>query len=85
MPRADRQQDAMRRIDTMQDGNDFGEMALLYNVPRNATIRTLTECLFLTLPKGEFLKLVQMLQAVQAAVASQVDRNRADRARLHVE
>jgi len=82
---ADRQQDAMRRIDTMQDGDHFGEMALLYNVPRNATIRTLTECLFLTLPKGEFLKLVQTLPAVRTAVASQVDRNRANRARLHVE
>lgn len=70
-----------QRIDTMQDGDHFGEMALLSDAPRNATIRTLTACLFLTLPKAEFLTLVQTLPAVRAAVDSQVERNLANRAR----
>lgn len=72
----------LQRIDTMQDGEHFGEMALLSDAPRNATIRTLTSCLFLTLPKAEFLNLVQTLPAVQAAVDAQIERNLANRARL---
>lgn len=72
----------VQRIDTMQDGDHFGEMALLSDAPRNATIRTLTACLFLTLPKAEFLTLVQTLPAVRAAVDAQIERNRANRARL---
>lgn len=72
----------VQRIDTMQDGDHFGEMALLADAPRNATIRTLTGSLFLTLPKTEFLTLMQMLPAVRAAVDAQVERNLANRARL---
>lgn len=72
----------LQHIDTMQDGDHFGEMALLADAPRNATIRTLTGCLFLTLPKAEFLKLVQALPAVRAAVDAQIERNLANRARL---
>ncbi|MEZ4713408.1 MAG: ATP-binding cassette domain-containing protein [Caldilineaceae bacterium] len=75
---------APRRIDTMQDGDHFGEMALLLDEPRNATIRTLTGCLFLTLPKAEFLGLVQTMPAVHAAVDAQIARTQANRDRLQV-
>jgi ATP-binding cassette, subfamily B, bacterial len=73
-----------RRIDTMQDGDHFGEMALLSDAPRNATIRTLTACLFLTLPKAEFLGLMHTMPTVRAAVDAQIERNRANRDRLQV-
>lgn len=75
---------ALQRIDTMQDGDHFGEMALLSDAPRNATIRTLTSSLFLTLPKAEFLALMGELPAVRAAVDAQIERNRFNRARLNV-
>ncbi|MEZ4659532.1 MAG: ATP-binding cassette domain-containing protein [Caldilineaceae bacterium] len=72
------------RIDTMQDGDHFGEMALLSDASRNATIRTLTGCLFLTLPKAEFLGLVQTMPAVRAAVDAQLARTQANRDRFQV-
>ncbi|MEZ4622231.1 MAG: ATP-binding cassette domain-containing protein [Caldilineaceae bacterium] len=73
-----------RRIDTMQDGDHFGEMALLSDSPRNASIRTLTGCLFLTLPKAEFLGLVHTMPAVRAAVDAQITRNLANRDRMQM-
>ncbi len=41
-------------IDEMDSGAAFGEMALIDNSPRSATIRTITPCRFLTLHKQEF-------------------------------
>lgn len=41
-------------IDQMGSGAAFGEMALIDNSPRSATIRTLTPCRFLMLHKQEF-------------------------------
>lgn len=42
------------RIDRMTSGSVFGEMALIDDSPRSATIRTLTACRFLVLHKQEF-------------------------------
>ena len=72
-------------IDVMGDGDHFGEMALLENAPRNATIRTVTGCLFLTLPKQEFLLLLEERPEVRAIVNSQIERTRLNRLRLNVE
>jgi CRP-like cAMP-binding protein len=41
-------------IDQMAPGSAFGEMALIDDSPRSATIRTITPCRFLTLHKQEF-------------------------------
>lgn len=47
------------QIATLQDGDHFGEVALLKDTPRNATIRTLTPCIFLTLQRRQFNELIQ--------------------------
>ena len=43
-----------RRINTLREGDHFGEIALLYNVPRIATIRALSPCQLYSLSKGDF-------------------------------
>lgn len=45
-------------LDTLGDGDYFGEMALLQDRPRTATIRTVTPSVFLTMGRDDFLKLV---------------------------
>jgi len=84
---AEGQEDAQgqeQMIDVMGDGDHFGEMALLENVPRNATIRTLTSCLFLTLPKAEFLRLLEERPEMRAIVNRQIERTLLNRMRLNV-
>jgi ATP-binding cassette subfamily B protein len=46
------------RIAVLQDGDYFGELALLNNSPRNASVRTLSHCLMLTLPRTQFRHLI---------------------------
>jgi ATP-binding cassette, subfamily B, bacterial len=47
-----------RPIAFLQDGDHFGEIALLRNVPRTASVRTLTPCVMVSLPRGQFANLV---------------------------
>jgi len=42
----------------LTDGDYFGEMALLSDKPRNATVRTLTPCVCLSLPRDLFNRLL---------------------------
>lgn len=42
----------------LEDGDYFGEMALLSDQPRNATVRTLTPCVCLSLPRDLFDRLL---------------------------
>jgi ABC-type multidrug transport system fused ATPase/permease subunit len=46
------------RLQLLDDGDHFGEIALLRNIPRTATIRTLTPCTFLSLRQEHLLNLV---------------------------
>lgn len=39
------------RLAVLEDGDHFGEIALLENVPRTATVTTMTPCVFLTLQR----------------------------------
>lgn len=39
------------KIGEGKDGSFFGELALVYGIPRTATVRTLTECVVLVLEK----------------------------------
>jgi CRP-like cAMP-binding protein len=42
----------------LHDGDYFGEMALLSHQPRNATVRSLTDCVCLSLPRDLFDRLL---------------------------
>src|SRR6185295_12929812 len=54
-----KESDAERTVAVLETGDHFGEIALLRNVPRTATVRTLSPCTFLTLQRGHFLELIE--------------------------
>ncbi|MFN8522127.1 MAG: ABC transporter transmembrane domain-containing protein [Chloroflexota bacterium] len=64
-----------QQLAVLQDGDFFGETALLHDVPRTATVRTLTSCTFLTLQRGQFLDLVHQAPEL-ARVIDEVERQR---------
>lgn len=74
-----------QKIDTMSDGDYFGETALLQDAPRNATIRTVTDSLLLVLPKQTFLSLLDELPTLRDAVDRQIELTIENRARQHVD
>jgi len=49
-------------------GDYFGEIALLRDVPRTATVRTLTPGIFLTLNRGQFLDLMEQAPDLRKAM-----------------
>ena len=51
------------RLSVMGDGDFFGELALLRNSPRTATVTTLSCCSFLTLNRNHFLDLLEQALA----------------------
>ncbi|WP_164821301.1 ABC transporter transmembrane domain-containing protein [Paenibacillus koleovorans] len=52
------QDGAMKRVALLDDGDHFGEIALLRSVPRTASIRTLTPCVLLVISGDRFLPLM---------------------------
>lgn len=50
------------------EGDEFGEMALLRDAPRNATVTARTDCLFLTLSRPDFLALLDSQPEARAHV-----------------
>ena len=59
----------------LADGDEFGEMALLYDQPRNATITARTDCLVLSLTESHFAELL----ASAPAIRQQMERLAAER------
>ncbi len=43
-----------QQIEILEDGDHFGEMALLHDKPRSATIKTLTPCVVISLSRHRF-------------------------------
>jgi ATP-binding cassette subfamily B protein len=63
-----------QRVAVLSDGDHFGEIALLRNAPRNATIRTTQPTVLLSLPRDSFLRLLDTAPALrehlEASIAS---------------
>jgi CRP-like cAMP-binding protein len=52
-------------VSVLEDGDFFGEIALLEDVRRTATVRALTPCLLLVLDRGEFQELLAEAPALR--------------------
>jgi ATP-binding cassette, subfamily B, bacterial len=61
------------RVSVLEDGDYFGEMALIRDIPRQATARTLTPCTFLTLQRQHFQRLLDHSPEVRAAILAQAE------------
>lgn len=57
-----------REFARLADGDEFGEMALLYDQPRNATITARTDCLILSLTQEHFAELLASAPAIRQQV-----------------
>jgi ATP-binding cassette subfamily B protein len=68
--------DHNRTLAVLEDGDHFGEMALLKQIPRTASIRTLTPCVFLIMHRELFQKAIenspQMKQQLEKSYAERI-------------
>ena len=62
------------RIDQMSSGSAFGEMALIDDSPRSATIRTMAPCRFLILHKQEFKETAMEFPRIALQICSVLSR-----------
>jgi ATP-binding cassette subfamily B protein len=67
----------IRRLNTLNDGDYFGEMALLAGEPRTATVRTTMPTEFYSLSQEEFKALMEQEPGVRDAVMATVAERRA--------
>ncbi len=58
----------------LRDGDFFGELALMTDQPRNATIRAVTDCWFLTLHRVSFLGILEREPALRDRIKEAVAR-----------
>ncbi len=61
-----------RRLGVLGDGDHFGEIALVRNVPRTATIQALTTCVFLTLQRDHFLNVLGKAPRLREAIEQSI-------------
>ncbi len=57
-----------RQLAVLETGDYFGEIALLNNVPRTSSVKTLTTCIFLTLSRSQFLNFLAKAPEVSAGI-----------------
>jgi ATP-binding cassette subfamily B protein len=62
-----------RRIDKLTDGDFFGEMALLSEVPRAATVHATTPCLLLALRRQDFQAMLASAPELRTAIDQLVE------------
>jgi ATP-binding cassette subfamily B protein len=64
------------RVAVLDDGDYFGEIALVRNVPRTASVRTLSDCILLSLTGEHFLRLMEqsprMREEIERAILGRV-------------
>ncbi len=58
------------RVKVLHSGEPFGEMALLSNIPRTASIKVETDCEVLRLDRNSFIELVRQEPSVALAIAA---------------
>ena len=61
------------KVATLSVGDHFGEIALLHEAPRTATIRTLVPCILISLGRAEFGELLEESPELRAMVAVQAE------------
>lgn len=59
------------RVSILGIGNHFGEVGLLYNAKRTATVVTLEYCICITLKKIDFDNLITNFKEVKDALINQ--------------
>ena len=69
-------------LDCMEDGDYFGEMALLLNQPRSATIRTVTPSLLLSLSSEQLFRMLDEFPECRAAIDRRITQSQANQAAL---
>lgn len=62
------------QVKVLRAGEPFGEMALLSNIPRTATIKAETDCRVLRLDRGAFIQLVREQPSVALEIAATLSR-----------
>lgn len=71
--------DLPKKIAEITDGGFFGEMALVSDIPRNASAKTLSDCEIFILSKDDFKKLLAsntvLAEQISATVVSRVNEN----------
>ena len=65
-----------RDLAVLEDGDNFGEVAVLEDAPRNATVTAESPTMFLTLRRAAFQKLLDRNPTIRAAIREQTERRR---------
>lgn len=55
-------------IGTMSQGDHFGEMSVLADIPRQATVKTKTSCLLISISRAHFRNLMKVVPDVGESV-----------------
>jgi len=71
------------QVNVHEDGDHFGEIALLRRAPRIATVRTVIPTLLLSLAQEHFLRLIERAPQVRAAMEERIDGYLAEWAEEH--
>jgi ATP-binding cassette subfamily B protein len=59
-----------RRLAELEVGDCFGEMGLIRDIPRMATVQALTQCVFLTLSRTDFKRVVKESPELRETIAA---------------
>lgn len=71
-----------RHVEQLEDGDHFGEMALLLDQPRTATIRTTTPSLLLSLSREQLMSMLERFPECQPAIEQRIAQSQSNLAAL---